>query len=118
MTSSPAAVIPARRLIPALADADDALTAHADARPAEITVWAGPVYEAAAAQWRAWSAEHNQLGTLRDAALRDARGLICQRCTGTGMTQFRHRSGGTCYQCGGDGWTAKGRRLHTKESQG
>jgi hypothetical protein len=94
---------PARELIPALVKADAARAAIP--RP--------PHSSAALAEYDAWVA-------IRDAALTGIReaeesvkGLICQRCHGRGrIVIYTHRLGGVCFQCKGDGWTAKGRRWH------
>lgn len=98
------ATAPARNLLPALAAADAALAAHGTLVPSP---------SATLAEYMTWSAERDRLAAAVDAAATAVRGLLCGRCGGTGRTQWRHRSGGTCYQCNGDGWTAKGRRQHT-----
>jgi hypothetical protein len=38
-------------------------------------------------------------------------GLLCSKCGGRGRVQWR-RCGRVCFQCKGDGWTAKGRRAN------
>jgi hypothetical protein len=54
--------------------------------------------------------QRHQVAIWRDVEVGKLRGLICQKCQGTGMTQWRHRSGGICFMCKGDGWTTQGRR--------
>lgn len=107
---------PARQLIPGLAEADQRITdigTQCPSMPVGIG-FSGPQYDAHMAEYRAWETRRDQAIAERDTLLAGAKGLICSKCQGTGMTQWRHRSGGTCYQCNGDGWTAKGRRLHEK----
>lgn len=78
--------------------------AHADALLEDLAMCAsrGGIYGAdlriCAASWR-------------DEELRKLKGLICQKCLGTGQTQWRHRCGGVCFLCKGDGWTSRGRKL-------
>jgi hypothetical protein len=50
----------------------------------------------------------------RDAEVGKLKGLICQKCQGMGKVQWRHRYGGICFLCRGDGWTARGRRKAQK----
>jgi hypothetical protein len=56
----------------------------------------------------------SQAATWRDAEVSKLKGLICWKCQGTGQTQWRHRSGGICFVCKGDGWTARGRKRECK----
>ncbi len=74
--------------------------------------------------WGAPNAEHLRWAATRDQLLLDIavivnehRDLLCRKCDGHGrFIAYTHRHGGTCYQCKGDGWTAKGRRQHAAVS--
>lgn len=70
-----------------------------------------PGYFATPDRHDAWEARRDELTTARDAALAALAGVLCRKCEGSGRTQWRHRFGGVCFQCDGDGWTARGRRL-------
>lgn len=109
----------ARRLLPGIAAADDAIAAHAE----KLAEAEGTCDPRGGAEWnpntgrfeipgayQAWIAERDRLAAELNAALTAAHGLICRKCQGYGVTQFRHRMAGICFQCGGDGFTAKGRK--------
>ena len=103
--SAALATQPARRLVPALAAADDAFQQWRDS---ESFIR----YDATPAEHAAWTRARDQLLAAIENAERDLHGMLCGKCHGTGRTQWRHRSGGVCYPCQGDGWSAKGRRAY------
>jgi hypothetical protein len=104
--SAALATQPARRLVTALAAADDAHQQWRDSDASFIS------YDAAPAEHAAWTQTRDQLLAAIADAERDLAWMLCWKCRGTGRTQWRHRSGGTCFTCAGDGWSAKGRRAY------
>lgn len=83
---------------------------HADALLAEHATlyqpspnWSG---------YAAWRARRDVLAAWRDSELARVRTLLCWKCHGTGETGWKHRSGGVCYTCRGDGWSARGRNAN------
>lgn len=68
-------------------------------------------WDAPPAEYTAWTARRDALAAQVAAVQAQYAGLICRKCDGHGrITAYTHRHRGTCYQCKGDGWTAKGRR--------
>ncbi len=72
-------------------------------------------WDAPPAEYTAWTARRDTIAAQVAAVQAQYDGLICRKCDGHGITQWRHRHDGTCYQCKGDGWTTKGRRQITTE---
>jgi hypothetical protein len=92
---------PARSTFLELAQADALLADHARVMPL-----ASAPYD----QHVAWGARADQLAADRDRELAAVRRLLCWKCEGAGRTQWLHRSGGLCYACQGDGYSAAGRK--------
>lgn len=92
---------PARSAYPELVAADAAIDEHAEHHPP---------YTASLDDYLAWQQRRDELVAARDAIYDRLRPLLCSRCHGHGITRYRHRHGGACYQCDGDGYSARGRR--------
>lgn len=64
-------------------------------------------------EYTVWTARRDEIAEKAAALHAQFDGLICRKCDGHGrFIAYTHRHSGTCYQCKGDGWTAKGRRTH------
>lgn len=61
-------------------------------------------------QFETWDARRADLSDALGEATFRMRDAVCRKCDGTGRTQWKHRAGGVCFSCGGDGWSARGRR--------
>jgi hypothetical protein len=94
---------PARWTFPELAHADALLERHAATMP-------GVGWDNVPDAFIAWATTRDVLVAQLDAELAAVRTLICRKCGGRGIiTGYRHRLGGVCFTCHGDGWTARGR---------
>lgn len=112
----------ARTRLPELVAVDEAITAHAaKMSEAEGYSWAseGTVWNQITGRhevpgaYAAWCAERDGLATQLRTVEENLCGIICRKCSGRGrIVAFNHRSRGYCFSCGGDGFTAKGRKLH------
>lgn len=105
MTTTQAAARAARYTYPDLCHLDALIADHAARTPG---------YYAAPGEYDAWETHRDTLVADRDALVATLDGILCRKCQGSGRTRWRHRLDGICFQCDGDGWTARGRRAARK----
>lgn len=86
--------------------------AHAEALMEKLPV--PPWWAEESPATKAMRDARHQAAQWRDAEATSVREMLCAKCEGRGITQWRHRCGGVCFQCNGYGWSAKGRRKYTK----
>ena len=100
-------MVTARYTFPDLAHVEALIEDHAQ----QYRLWLNPAdYPTALA----WIARRDELVAYRDAEQAKVGDLLCSRCHGTGrLIQFTHRFNGTCFQCKGDGWSARARGRKT-----
>lgn len=58
-----------------------------------------------------WVAKSRALSAKANEAWKVTKGIVCQKCGGHGRYEH-HVYVNRCERCGGDGWTAKGRKLY------
>jgi DnaJ-class molecular chaperone len=88
-------------LFPGVAAAATKLAAHREAKPLHADNDPG---------WKAWVARSIELQAEYREAWKATKGIVCQKCGGSGRYEVYTRVN-RCERCGGDGWTAKGRKL-------
>lgn len=90
----------ARWTFPDLAHVEALTALHASAMPHLHTL---------TSEVAAWLARRDELAAELRRLEAELRPLLCAKCNGNGLVQWR-RFGGECFTCHGDGWSAKGRK--------
>ena len=62
--------------------------------------------------WSAYVAKYRELDQAANLVrIRVTRGIVCANCYGGGVIEWGSNKRDVCGRCGGDGWTAKGRKM-------